>query len=93
MINVYNAKDPDDTDDFTLNWDEELAAGETISTATWAVIVGTLLTVASSSNTTTTATARLAGGTAGEMAEVRCRIITSAGRQLDETLRIPVDSQ
>lgn len=93
----FEAKDPDDIDDFTLDWSTlTLATGETISTATATVVapasgapsVSGSVTISGSKTTT-----RLTGGTADTVADVRVRITTSAGRQIDETMRIPVEVQ
>lgn len=90
-VNFTTPKDPDDTDDFTLDWVNVLN-GETISTFAAAVIAGGV-TVGSTSNTTTTTTARVSAGTHGTEAQVRYRITTSGGRQLDRTAVIPVHTQ
>ena len=92
MQTAIDAKDPDDIDDFTLDWTNVLAVGETISLLTvTAVTAG--ITVSSSSNAGARTTARLTGGTAGTSYDVRYRITTSTGRQLDETLRIAVETR
>lgn len=92
MLVVVDPKDPDDTDDFTIDWVNELAVGETISLLTVTAITAGI-TVSSSSISTTRTTARLTGGTAETTYDVRYRITTSTGRQLDETLRIPVETR
>lgn len=85
-------KDPDDTDDFTWNWASRLATGETISAFTATVVDGAW-TVSQSTFTATTATARMTGGAAGSTCSVRGRITTSAGRQLDWTIFVPIVAQ
>ena len=84
-------KDPDDVDDFTWDWSSRLATGETISTFDADVVSGTVV-VDSTSHGTATGTARISGGVAGETAQVRGRIVTSAARQLDWTMRIDVET-
>lgn len=86
---AIDAKDPDDIDDFSIDWANELASGETVSTVTATVASGDA-TVASSSVSGTKTIARVTGGTAGTSAGIRFRMTTSAGRQLDETLVIPI---
>ena len=90
----YSPKDPDDTDDFTIQWSTlTLASGETISTATASVTAGTVSVSGSVTINGTKTITRLTGGVAGETANVRVRITTSAGRQIDETMVIPVETQ
>ena len=92
MIVAPDPKDPDDTDDFTLDWTNVLASGETISSMSATSVSGGL-TVASSSISTVYTTARVSGGTAGTDAVVRFRIVTSTARQLDESLTIHVEAR
>jgi hypothetical protein len=92
MIYATDAKDPDDADDFTLDWTGVLATGETISTLAMAVVSGGVV-VGSSSISTVYTTARVSGGTDGLAAVIRYRIVTSASRQLDESLTIPVEAR
>lgn len=81
---MFDPKDPDDKDDFTWDWSERLNAGESLSSAAFAVAAGDVVIDASGA-TSTDATVRLSGGTVGTRASVRCRVTTSAGRQLDHT--------
>jgi hypothetical protein len=90
MVIFSNAKDPDDTDDFTLDWVNNLASGETISTF---VATATGITVSSSVFSGSLTTVRLTGGTEATRYDVRYRITTSTGRQLDETARILVETR
>lgn len=92
MIVAADTKDPDDTDDFTLDWTNVLASGESISTLTMAVVSGGV-TVSSSSISTVYTTARITGGTSGTDAVVRYRIVTSTSRQLDESLTIHIEAR
>lgn len=88
-LSKRDAKDPDDTDDFTLDWVDVLESDETISSVTVSVITGDV-SVSASSVLGTKTIARLTGGTAETTATVRFRVTTSANRQLDETLVIAV---
>lgn len=92
MIIAPDPKDPDDTDDFTLDWTNVLGSGESISSVTCTVVSGGV-TVASSSYNGSLTTARVTGGTAGTDAVVRFRITTSTSRQLDESLTIHVEAR
>ena len=89
MSNKFT-KDPNAVLDYKFDWAAWLASGETISTRT--VTADTGLTVASSSitNTGTSVTVWLSGGTAGSNYNVLCRIVTSASRTDDRTMRIQV---
>lgn len=89
MQTFADPKDPDDVDVFTFDWRDVLDSGETISTFS-AVAVTAGITVDSTAISGTETRARLSGGTANSTYEVRYRITTSAGRQLDETARIKV---
>lgn len=89
---LQTAKDPDDIDDVTWDWSARLASGETISTFTATVVSGDVA-VSSTAISGTNTTARLTGGTAGSRAEVRGRMVTSTGRQLDWTIGLPVAAQ
>jgi len=90
MITTPDAKDPDDTDDFTLDWTDVLGSGESISVLAMAVVSGGV-TIGSSSIDGVTTTARIAGGTAATDAVIRYRITTSTSRQLDESLTIHIE--
>lgn len=91
MPAVFYLKDPNAKLDFSVEWEDWLASGETLSSVSWTVATG--LTQSGSpaaSNTTTRATVWLEGGTAGQDYDVTCRATTSAGRIDDRTLRIQV---
>lgn len=88
----FSAKDPDDVDDFTWEWAAVLATGETISSFETAVVAGGV-TVDSTAIAGTQTTARISGGTAGAIAQVRGRITTSTGRILDETAQFNIREQ
>jgi hypothetical protein len=92
MIVAQDIKDPDDIDDFALDWTNILASGESISTIAVAVISGGV-TINSSAINTVYTTARVSGGTAGTDAIIRYRITTSTLRQLDESLTIHVEAR
>jgi hypothetical protein len=74
-------KDPNAVIDYTVDWGDWLASGETISVSAWTVPTG--ITEDASSNTSTTATIRLTGGTAGENYDIANKITTSGG-EIDE---------
>jgi hypothetical protein len=83
----FSNKDPEDIDDFELDWTPQLKAGETL-TAVAATTVEGDVTVGSAVVVDDALTvARLSAGTLGATARVRCRVTTSSGRQLDQTMK------
>lgn len=81
-------KDPNAELDWQFNWEDWLAVGETISTATFTVDDG--LTVNSTGHDDTVATIWVSGGTAGNVYRVTCHIVTSATRTDDRSINIRV---
>lgn len=90
MITANDPKDPDDADDFAFDWAIRLADGETITTFAAAVVTGTV-TVGAATFSGSRTIVRLTGGTIGEKIQIRYRITTSTGRQLDETLSVWIE--
>jgi len=88
--NVF-IKDPEARLDYSFDWSEWLASGETITASTMTASVG--ITIDASSNTLTSATAWLTGGTSGHSYTVTNHITTSANRQDDRTLTIRVQNR
>jgi hypothetical protein len=91
MALKWDDKDPNDVDAFQIDWSERLSS-ETISTSVF-TSTPTGLTHDSTSNTTTTTTLWLSGGTDGVIYEITNRITTTAGRTLDQTVRLRVKSR
>ena len=90
---AFDPKDPDDIDAFTWGFGKELATGETISSYTFPGFPGDL-TLVSDSDDGVDVTAMISGGSDTENGyDVTCRATTSAGRQLDFTLHIPIAEQ
>jgi hypothetical protein len=87
MMTSYT-KDPNAVLDWKVDWTAWLASGETITTSTW--IVPTGITKDSDTHTGTAATVWLSGGTVNVSYEVTNRVVTSAGRTDDRTIRINV---
>lgn len=79
-------KDPSAVLDYGFDWSEWLESGETISSAVWTVPTG--LTKDSQSESATITTAWLSGGTAATDYSVACKIVTSAGRTEERTIKI-----
>ena len=84
-------KDPDAVLDFAFDWSSWLAESETINTYTVTVMSG--LTLYSDSQADGVVTVWLSGGTAGNWYTVACRIVTSAGRTDERTMRIRVEDR
>lgn len=86
---IYTEKDPNATEDFQLDWSPVLSpTSDTIATSAWTVPTG--LTLVSSTTTTTSATARLAGGTLGQIYTVANVVTLASGQVKAENLRITI---
>jgi hypothetical protein len=85
-------KDPNAVLDFAFDWNDStspwLATNETISSHT--VTVETGITKDSDSEAAGKVTVWLSGGTAGTTYNVACRIVTSASRTDERTIKIRV---
>ena len=86
------AKDPDEVLDYSIDWTNELATSETISTSSWTVVTSGI-TKDSDSITGNFTTVILSGGTAGEEYELVNTIETNQNRTHSKTLVIPVTEQ
>lgn len=89
MSIAWAAKDPDEVLDYGVDWTERLD-GDTIATSAISLVTAAGLTIGSQSNTTTASSVWLSGGTAGETAELLCRITTAAGRTMDEEITLAI---
>lgn len=85
-------KDPNEVLDFVFDWSERLETGDAISTSVWSVVTegSGLITIDSETQDTTTATVWLSAGTVDTDYELLNRVVTSAGRTMDQTVRIRV---
>ena len=92
-------KDPDATLDYKFDWKAEtngsgdsdwLDTDETISTKTVTVDDGITKDSDALGDTNTSVTVWLSGGTAGVDYEVACKIVTSASRTDERTMKIQV---
>lgn len=84
MIRTYH-KDPEDVLDYVINWERWLG-DDTISSSSWTVEDG--LTKDSEDNDLLTATIWLSGGTLGATYTLTNSIVTAAGRQADQSIRV-----
>ena len=90
MANYDFLKDPDAVLDYAFDWSSWLASGETISTKT---LTGSGVTVDSSSESEGVVTAWISGGTAGQTATVACKIVTSASRTDERTIKLKIQER
>lgn len=88
---THFTKDPDGIIDYTVRWTGWLPSGDTISSSAWTIPGGIVKT--SESNNTTDAIVWLASGTVGQIYEVTNRIITTGGRQDDQTISILIEEK
>lgn len=81
-------KDPDAVLDYSVDWSDWLATGETISTSSFTVATG--VTKDSETNDTTSATVWLSGGTDGTRYTITNQITTSDSRTDDRSFTVVV---
>lgn len=94
-----NLKDPDAVLDYSEDWTNYLAPGETINTSTWAIEGGdtnppvtTALAISGTPSLVgNIATAFVSGGTKGQVYTLRNRIVTNQGRTDDRSWAIRVE--
>lgn len=89
---VWDNKDPNDVDDFSIDWTNQLN-GETLQAAVWTIVSAAGAAIVSSSVTSPFASVRISGGTENETMVLLCRITTNTGRQLDQTAKLGIVSQ
>lgn len=82
-------KDPDATLDYSLDWSNWLADGETITAQAVTCEVDDI-TISRVSHAEGVVRFRVAGGTAGSSYLATCEITTSAGQTDQRTIQIPV---
>lgn len=80
-------KDPDSIENFTVPWTRRLLTGVTISTSQFIVPSG-LTVVGSATISGQDTTAKISGGTLGQIYEVENRVTTSDGQTLDYHFQI-----
>ena len=83
---MWPTKDANEVADYSIDFTDRLG-GETISSATFSLTTAAGLVIDSSEHDSyRTATVTLSAGTAGQKGKVQCRIVTSGGQTLDETV-------
>lgn len=87
----YTLKDPNATLDYSIDWEDWLVSGDSISSSTWYVSGSdSLLLVSASGSTSTTTTVWLDGGTSSYVYNVTNRITSACGRTDDRTIRVTI---
>ena len=88
-------KDPDAELDYSFDWSDYLATGETISSQTMTVESGLTLGTGEKapSESDGIVVFWLSGGPAGEDYDVACKIVTSASRTDERTMTIRVKNR
>lgn len=88
-------KDPDDVEDYTLDWSRKLAPADTLISCVFTpvaispVSLTQALTVLSQNVTDTQSTGWISGGwPLGQIYEVLVRVVTLEGRQHDRTFQL-----
>ena len=87
--NARRYKDPDDTQDFSIDW-EPFITPSTIASANWTVQAGITKVTSGTDPTNLIATVRLSGGIDHQQYNAECQITTSEGEILTQTLVIVV---
>jgi hypothetical protein len=83
----WESKDPNDIEDFAVDWTNQLN-GESITAASWSIVHAAGVVIEASQIASPLAKVRLSGGNLNETAFLMCRVTTSSGRQLDQTVKL-----
>jgi hypothetical protein len=94
-VKSWPTKDPDDVLDYDINWAPRLASGETIATSDWDVVEGDVAIEVSPAPSIVGAKTYvwLSGGTLGTACLITNHIVTSAGREWDQSVRLRIRSR
>ena len=94
-VGHYIKKDPSSVLDYTIDWTNWLGGNDTVSSVTYDLETGittsTAIGGAATSNTTTSTTVNIAGGTAGNIYNVKCTMTTTNGRTVVRNFRVKVE--
>jgi hypothetical protein len=85
-------KDPDEVLDYEIDWSARLN-GDTIASSTFTLPPGATLVADDATNTTTSTKIWLSGGTEGQTYFVMNEVVTSAGRTMDQTVKIKIKTK
>lgn len=84
-------KDPDETDDFSVDWANETDSAESIDSIVWTVPTG--ITQVQVQLEGDVATIRLSGGTVSTSYTIACKATLDSGRILERSIYIRVDER
>lgn len=82
-------KDPDEILDYDIDWTTRLAS-DTIVTSTWILPLTGGISKVSDTNTTTHSKIWLSGGTLNETVTLTNRVVTAAGRVMDQSVSLRI---
>jgi len=88
-MNFWPNKDPDEVLDYQVDWSARLEGVETVLISTFTT-TGSVVIDSAGFTSQGIATVWLSGGVAGDMCEVRNHIVTTFGREYDETVRLRI---
>lgn len=88
----WEAKDPDETEDYTIDWRDRLGC-DTIEDSDFSLATAAGLIIDDQSHTRELSTVRLAAGTEGSKAKVLCEVTTSSGRVLQQTVSLLIKAR
>ena len=88
----WPAKDPDDVLDYAMDWSNRLEEDETIESALFTIVSGDI-NIDSQAINGTDVVCWLSGGTDAGISVLRCRITTSGGRQMDQSIQIKTQTK
>ena len=92
-------KDPDELDDYKLDWTARLAPdSDDISTSAWSIVTDMTgdpspLAIETESFTLSSTTVWLSGGTIGNTYQLLNHVVTTGGRVLEQTVQLKVKSR
>jgi hypothetical protein len=84
----FFTKDPGEVIVYTIDYANELASGDTISTTAWVLETG--ITNDSDTNTTTTTSITISGGTADTSYRAENTVVTAAGETIVDAIYIQI---
>lgn len=90
----WGAKDADEILSYSIDFADRLGSDDSISTATFSLVTAAGLVIDDSEDDGRhIATVTLSAGTAGSRGKVLCRIVSSDGLTLDETVALVIKSR
>lgn len=95
MALTWPPKDPEEVLDYTIDWSDRMS-GDTITTSEWEMDPDNddeLLIEDSNSISGENTIIWLSGGTLGETYFLTNHIVTSAGREMDQTVKLKIKSK